>query len=200
MTRLDAIFVDSNEQPDITRYLEWSGRPLWNAVYTVQLGELIEHDVFNWSDDILDWSSAAYNEEQYNRVCSYFIEQYRYREISIEPYLEWALMLHKKLVYELMPKYAPLYKRVDGGINPLQTSDEYFKRRAIGSDYPETLLSGNADYISNGQDEEHEKLIEGSFAESISLFANNYKPIDIMLIDELDSMFISLYTVSVNAF
>lgn len=200
MNRLNTIFIDSNEQPDITPYLEWTGKPLWNAIYTVTLGELIEHDVFNWSDEILDWSAAAYDDEQYNRVCTYFIEQYRYREISIEPYLEWALMLHKKLVYELMPKYAPLYKRVDDGINPLQVNDEYFKRRAIGSDYPETLLSGNADYISNGQDEEHEKLVEGSFAESISAFASNYKPVDMMLIDELDSLFISLYTVSVNAF
>ena len=200
MNRLDTIFTESNEQSDITHYLEWSGQPLWNAIYTVQLGELIDHGVFNWSDEILDWSSAAYNEEQYNRVCSYFIEQYRYREISIEPYLEWALMLHKKLVYELMPKYAPLYKRVDEGINPLQTSDEYFKRRAIGSDYPETLLSGNADYISNGQDEEHEKLTEGNFAESYSDFAAVYKPVDSLLIEDLDSMFISLYTVSIDAF
>ena len=200
MNKLDTIFTESNEQPDITHYLEWSGRPLWNAIYTVQLGELIEHGVFNWSDDILDWSAAAYDDEQYNRVCNYFIEQYRYREISIEPYLEWALMLHKKLVYEIMPKYAPLYKRVDEGVNPLQTSDEYFKRRAIGSDYPETLLSGNADYISNGQDEEHEKLVEGSFAESYSDFASMYKPVDTMLIEELECMFISLYTVAIDAF
>lgn len=200
MNRLDTIFTDSNVMPDITPYLEWTGKPLWNAIYTVQLGELIEHGVFDWTDDILDWSAAAYDDEQYNRVCAYFIEQYRYREISIEPYLEWALMLHKKLVYELMPKYAPLYKRVEDGINPLQISDEYFKRRAIGSDYPETLLSGNADYISNGQDEEHEKLTEGNLAESFANFASMYKPVDSMLIDELDCMFISLYTVSIDAF
>ena len=99
---------------------EWTGQNKWNAVYTITLGELIDKGIFDWSLNVLDWSSAAYNTEQYTRVCNYFIERFRFREISIEPFYEWATMLHRKLVYELMPKYKNLY----------QYLDDDFRRRA----------------------------------------------------------------------
>lgn len=178
--------------------LEFVGESIWKAIYTVQLGQLIEVGLFSWEKDELNWSSAAYDNEQYERVCNYFIERYRYREISIEPFLEWALMLKRKLVYELMPKYKPLYERAGEGIDPFQTSDEYFKRRVIGSEYPETLLSANSDYASTGEDLEHEKLTEGNILDTIYTFAEQYKGVDEMLVDELESMFISLYTMNAN--
>ena len=191
----------SRYAPDFDKdeHLNYTGAPIWNAIYTIQLGELIEHGLFDWSSDLLNWENAAYNPAQYARVCEYFIERFRYREISIEPYLEWAVMLHRKLVFELMPKYKPLYERVDEGVNPLQVGDEYYKRRTIGSEYPETLLSGNADYISTGQDEEHEKLAEGSFTDAYTDFANSYHAVDELLCDELECLFIGLYTVNANA-
>lgn len=177
---------------------EWTGNNVWNAVYTVQLGELIDKGIFDWSLDILDWSSAAYSSEQYNRVCSYFIERFRFREISIEPFYEWATMLHRKLVYELMPKYKNLYQYLDESFDPAQVSDKYHKRRAVGSDYPETLLSGNADYISNGQDEESEDIQRGDLLESYNKYIEDYQAIDTQLLNELESMFIGLYTASID--
>ena len=147
------------EYPDFTKPEEvgaWTGPSRWNAVYTVQLGELIEKGVFDWSLPVLDWSKAAYSTEQYGRVCDYFIERFRFREISIEPFYEWATMLHRKLVYELMPKYKNLYANLDDDFDPAQISDRYHKGRSIGSDYPETMLSGNSDYASDGRDEESE--------------------------------------------
>lgn len=189
--------VSANDfKPD--ELLDYVGESYWNAIYTVQLGELIEKGVFDWTMPELDWSSAAYSADQYSRVCDYFIERYRYREISIEPFLQWANMLKRKLVYELMPKYKPLYERVAEGVNPLQDSDEYFKRRRIDSEYPETLLSGNSDYASSGEDLEHEKLVEGNFAESIDEFRTLYRGVDEMLLDELESMFVGLYTMNAN--
>lgn len=191
--------VTANDfKPD--ELLEYVGESYWNAIYTVQLGELIEKGVFDWTREELDWSSAAYSTDQYTRVCDYFIERFRYREISIEPFLQWANMLKRKLVFELMPKYTPLYERVAEGINPLQDSDEYFKRRIIGSEYPETLLSANSDYASTGEDLEHEKLIEGNIAESIDEFKTLYKGVDEMLLDELEIMFVGLYTMNANVF
>ena len=184
---------------DITYLNEWTGKNIWNAIYTVQLGELIECGLFDWNREELNWSSAAYDETQYERVCDYFIERFRYREISIEPFLEWAQMLKRKLVYELMPKYKPLYERVAEGVNPYQLEDEYYKRRTIDSEYPETLLSENADYLSNGTDEEWERLKEGKLAERLVEFAAMYKDVDQLLLDELESMFIGLYTMNVNA-
>lgn len=177
---------------------EWTGNNVWNAVYTVQLGELIDKGIFDWSLDILDWSSAAYSAEQYNRVCAYFIERFRFREISIEPFYEWATMLHRKLVYELMPKYKNLYQYLDENFDPAQVSDKYHKRRTVGSDYPETLLSGNADYISNGQDEESEDIQRGDLLESYNKYIEDYQAIDTQLLNELESMFIGLYTASID--
>lgn len=176
----------------------WTGRDKWNAVYTVTLGELIDKGVFDWSLDALDWSIAAYSSEQYERVCAYFIERFMFREISIEPFFEWATMLHRKLVYELMPKYRNLYKYLDEEFDPAQVSDRYHKRRTIGSDYPETLLSANADYISTGQDEESEDVERGNLQEAYNNYVTQYQAIDTHLLDELESMFIGLYTASID--
>lgn len=177
---------------------EWVGDSRWNAVYTVALGELIEKGVFDWQMELLDWSKAAYSPEQYERVCSYFIERFRFREISIEPFYEWATMLHRKLVFELMPKYRNLYKYLDADFDPAQVSDKYRKRRTIGSDYPETMLSGNSDYVSNGQDDESEEVERGSLQDAYNAYVTGYKAIDEHLLDELESMFIGLYTASID--
>ena len=177
---------------------EWTGRDKWDAVYTVTLGELIDKGIFDWSLDVLNWSSAAYSTEQYTRVCNYFIERFRFREISIEPFYEWATMLHRKLVYELMPKYKNLYQYLDDDFDPAQVSDKYHKRRVIGSDYPETILSDNADYVSNGQDEESEDIERGNLQEAYNSYVTEYQAIDTHLLDELESMFIGLYTASID--
>lgn len=260
-------YPDLGSQSEVS---EWTGRNRWNAVYTIQLGELIDKGIFDWSLDILDWSTAAYSTEQYERVCAYFIERFRFREISIEPFYEWATMLHRKLVYEIMPKYKIMYKFLDDDFdiarsfyekrtehanldsattgnqngttnqqgstskNGTENADEYEKRRAIGSDYPETLLSGNADYVSNGQDEEKERISEKEYSETGTSaddgrfntdststrkddtesehetfqrddlmdaylqYQDQFQAIDSKLLDELESMFIGLYTASVD--
>lgn len=178
--------------------LDYTGKSVWNAIYTVQLGELAEKGVFDWEDPLLDWSNYAYNAAQYKRVCEYFLFRFEFREISLEPFYEWARRLYFKLVYELMPKYKPLYERADEGINPLQESDEYFKRRTIDSDYPETQLSANSDYASFGTDEEYERVKEGNISDNLESFGSKYKSVDEMLLDELECMFIGLYTVNAN--
>lgn len=184
---------------DIDEFDNYTGTDEWFSVYTVQLGELIENDVFDWESPELNWRAAAYDEAQYTRVNTYFIERFRYREISIEPYLEWARMLKRKLTFELMPKYKPLYERVSEGINPLSGENEYYKNRTIESAYPETLLSENADYITDGKDEEYQRIKETNFIDGMENFAARYKAVDEMMLDELESMFISLYTTNVNA-
>lgn len=184
---------------NVDEWDDYTGTDQWNAVYTIQLGELIDNGVFSWDSELLNWRSAAYDPEQYARVCAYFIERYRYREISIEPYKEWARMLRRKLVYELMPKFKPLYERVTEGINPLSDSSEYYKNRTIDSAYPQTLLSGNSDYVTDGRDEEFERIKEGAFAETMVNYAEMYKGVDELLLDSLESMFICLYTANFNA-
>lgn len=170
----------------------------WHSVYTITLGELYINGTFDWSRKELDWSSAAYDEEQYKRVCDYFIDRYKWREISILPILQWFDYLKRKLVYELMPKYKPLYKRVAEGINPLSSENEYYKDRTIQSAYPETLLSENADYITDGKDQEFQRIKERGIADGIMDYAQRFKNVDELLLDELEDLFISLYTSNSN--
>lgn len=184
---------------DPAEWDEYTGCDEWNAVYTIQLGELLASGVFSWEMPELDWSAAAFDEEQYSRVCAYFIERFYYREISIEPFAEWARVLKRKLVYELMPKYKPLYERIAEGVNALAGENEYYKNRTIESAYPETLLSENADYITDGKDEEYQRIREKDFADAVSRFAEMYKDTDQLLLDELESMFICMYTTNINA-
>lgn len=190
-------FDDIGINPD--EWNAYTGVKQWNAVYTIQLGELIDCGVFDWNSDILIWRDAAYDESQYERICKYFIERFYFREISIEPYREWAMTLHRKLVYELMPKYKTLYARELEGVNPFAASNEYYKNRTIESKYPETLLSANADYITDGKDEEFQRIKEGDYIDQLEKYAAKLKAIDQLLLDELESMFICVYTANVNA-
>lgn len=171
----------------------------WHAIYTVQLGELIQSGVFDWSRDELNWSEAACSQDQYERFCNYFVERFRFREISIIPPLEWFYALRRKLVYELMPKYRPLYKQIENGIVPLG-ENEYLKRRHITSNYPETLLSGNSDYITTGDDEEYERVKVDDIGLALQSYKDNYENTDTALADELEVLFVSMYTVNVNGF
>ena len=180
--------------------LDWPDRHEWHAVFTIQLGQLVDSGVFDWSNPIIDWKDAAYSDEQYNRVCAYFIERFEYREISVIPPREWFKLLHRKLVYELMPLYREMYKSIDGRFNPFADKDEYWKERKITSDYPETLLSENADYISTGIDNEGQRIeINTNYADAFER-AKGMHSIDQMLCDELECLFFGLYTSNINGF
>lgn len=183
---------------DVQDWDDYTGKPRFNAVYTVQLGELIHEGVFTWDNPLVNWREAAIDDAQYKRVCDYFNERFYYREISMEPFKVWANFLRRKLVYELMPKYRPLYERVAEGVNPLADSNEYYKNRTIESAYPETLLSQNADYITDGRDEEFQRIKESNYIESMTNYAAMFKGVDEMLLDELEVLFISLYTANIN--
>ena len=178
---------------------EYTGVDEWNAVYTVQIGELVAKGVFDWTNPLLDWSDVAYDAAQYERVCAYFIERFYYREISLEPFEEWARTFHYKMVFEVMPKYTPIYARVAEGVNPLSGENEYYKNRTINSAYPETQLSGNSDYITDGKDEEHQRIREMGYVDAMVKYADEFKAVDEMVLDELESMFICMYTANVNA-
>lgn len=106
-------------------------------------------------------------------------------------------MLKRKLVYELMPKYRPLYDELKNDIVPLASENEYYKRRTIDSEYPETLLSDNSDYVSNGVDEEWERVKVGNVADAMESYAR-FHAVDEALLDELEPMFYSMYTSYVN--
>ena len=216
-TKLDPIDVDG--------MLAYTGYEQYKAVYTVTLAELIEIGLFDWSKDYLAWDTFAYDSAQYERVCQYFIDRFYYREISMEPFKIWANFLTRKIKYELMPKYKILYAEaarnvsLQGAGNETRTktesesSDNYYKSRDIQSEYPETLLSSNSDYISTGNDTEDERIIEREhsenesvqrdapasvFIENTARYAEVFGQIDKQLCDELEVMFVSLYSANIN--
>lgn len=187
--------------PGADEMLDYTGANCWNAVYTMQLGELIEMGLFSWDDPLLDWSAAAYDEDQYKRVCDYFVARFRYREISIVPLKQWMEWLHTAIVYELMPKYKPLYAELESAaVVPLASENEYYKGRKIGSEYPENLLAGNADYISTGNDEEFQRIHVTNPGQALQDYTSLYSDVDKALLDELESFFISMYTANVNGY
>lgn len=177
--------------------LDYTYQKEGHSVYTVQLFELVESGAFDWKRPILDWSDAAYSEEQYERFCNYFESRFMFREISIVPPLEWFNALRRMLVFELMPKYSPMYAQIENGISPLG-ENEYLKRRHITSNYPETLLSGNSDYITTGDDEEYERIKIDNAAQALKEYREGFSSVDKAIGDELEVLFISMYTSYVN--
>ena len=97
-----------------------------------------------------------------------------------------------------MPKYKLLYARVEQGVNPFQDSRDREKSRDIFSDFPETMLSGNSDYASTGNDRESDTMHEGSAVDKAAQFAREYVDVDAMILDELErTLFTSILTPTV---
>lgn len=169
-----------------------------HAVVTIQLGELIEGGMFDWeSDNSLKWD--AYSEEQYKRVCQKFVNRFYYREIGVIPVKRWRLEYLRKM-NEVMPKYKPFYKALEEGADILAVGDDYGKRRNLYSDFPATMLSGNEDYASNGNDSQYEDVHQGDFMAKASEARERYNDIDVMILEDMESLFSSLMTVNVNGF
>ena len=145
-----------------------------------------------------DWAWDYFTPEQYKRVCDKFLNHYYYREAGVFPPFRWQLV-YRRAFNELMPKYKPLYERIEEGLNPFQESGEYTKSRDIFSDFPATMLTGNSDYASTGNDREQEIVREGNVTDALNRYAKEYQDVDIMLIEETGAqLFSSLMTASVN--
>lgn len=212
----------------VSTYEEWVAeqwpRPCYvetdfHAVATIQLGELIDCGWFNWKEDE-GWVWDYYDQTQKLRLQAKLDNHYFWREIGCLPPLQWKMEFLRKL-NEIMPKYKHLYKMLDTDpkFDPLQHSrkkgdikdafDEWFKSRNIGSDFPQTMLSGNSDYASTGEDREYEKLhtldrnqdiVElGDVLDKWIEFQDKFKDVDVMIIEEMGSVFGHLSSVSINA-
>lgn len=171
--------------------------PEWHDDTTVKLGELIEGKWLDWSAELFGWSEVAYSPEQYERVCKAFEMRFYYREISMLPPKRWAMRLMYKIRYEIAPACNALYKAVEGA-NPLADFDEYGKRRDIDSEYPETMLSGNADFLSSGKDSEYETIKTGNMTDALENAAEKWKTIDQLFLDKCECMFSDLVNNNVN--
>lgn len=151
---------------------------------TVTLGEWHELGFYRPLEDD-SWRFDAYSDEQYTRLCGKFLDRFYDREVSNTVPSRWKRAYLRKL-NEIMPKYKLLYERVDEGLNPLQESRDREKSRDIFSDFPETMLSGNSDYASTGNDRESDRLTEGNPVDMLIRYAKMYNDVDVMILDELE--------------
>lgn len=159
----------------------------WHAAVTIQYGELLEGGFIDW--DRPEWRWDAYDDEQYRRVCKKINDHYYYREIGCLPPDRWRHELIRKM-NEIMPKYKLLYKMLTDSASPFQVLDEYRKTRNINSDFPVTQLRPDVqDYASGAQDVEEEHVVEGDFLDKYQKLQAAYTDVDLMIVNELDSMF-----------
>lgn len=174
---------------------EYDSNYTGTAVISVTLGELVEDGWIDFKDST--WKFPQYSDEQHERLCSKIVNHYYTREIGVLPPLTWKREFLRKL-NEIMPKYITLYKYLDEmGANGLSARDEGYKSRNIVSDFPQTILSGNEDYASMGTDHEYERIHRESAFDYVARL-RVYDDVDLLIIEELESMFSCLLTVGVS--
>lgn len=171
--------------------------PDYHAVVTIQLCELIDAGFFDLTRE--DWDfGPKYSAEQHTQLCKKIVDHYYYREISLIPPGIWKREFLRKL-NEIMPKYMILYKVADEGVQ-LGSESEYYKSRNIFSDFPQTSLAGrNQDYASTGNDTEYERIKQLDPIELADRL-RNYNDVDLMVVNELESLFSCMFTVNINGF
>ena len=176
-------------------YDDACNRPDYHAVISIQLCELINDGFFNLQRS--DWDfGPKYSTEQHSQLCDKITEHFYYREIALVPPGIWKREFLRKL-NEIMPKYMILYKNADEGID-LGTESEYYKSRNIFSDFPQTSLAGNnQDYASTGNDTEYERIRQVDPLELADRL-ERYNDVDLMVINEMESLFSCMFTANIN--
>lgn len=168
----------------------------YHAVVTIQLIELVNDGVIDFSDSY--WDFDSYDDAQRRRIYEKVMGRFAYREIGILPIRKW----HDRFIAtlnEIMPKLKPLYAALDEGYSPLNSGSEFGKSRSIFSDFPQTMLGDNQDYASNGTDREYEIIRRGDFIETAEAL-QRYNDPDTMILNRLEGLFSALLTVNVNGF
>lgn len=166
-----------------------------SAAVTITLGELVEDGWIDFSKAA--WRFPQYSDEQHKRLCKKIVNHFYTRELGVLPPLNWKREFLRKLD-EIMPKYITLYKYLDeNGANGLNATDEQYKSRNIVSDFPQTQLGGNEDYATMGTDHQYERIRSESIFDYVSKISS-YDDVDLLIINELESMFSCLYTVNLN--
>ena len=179
------------EPPDYDDVIE----PEFHDVVTLALGELWRDGWFNLTDP--SWDFPKYSDEQHKRLCDKILNHYYMRNIGVLPLAAWKREFLRKL-NEIMPKYIILYRKIDKSPDNFNATDEYYKSRNVFSDFPQTQLSGNEDYASNGTDHQYERIHEGTILD-LSERLRMYDDVDLQVIGELEPLFSCLLTLNMNA-
>lgn len=167
----------------------------WHSVVTIQFGELIESG-FDWGKDSYYPAFTGANRSRLNQKIE---DRFYFREICAVPPGKFKHFLMRKL-NEIMPKYMKIYEAIDNGDLQILRDETYNgKSRDVHSEYPQSQLSGSADYATDANDHADGHVRNGSPVDKIVDFQERYNDVDVMVLNELDVCFLSLLTLNVNA-
>lgn len=169
--------------------------PVYHANMIITLGELVDNKIIDWTLDKWKWN--AYNEEQYKRCCGFIEDTYYIRELRFIPVEVWRKKFMAKANL-LMEKLYPIYDFINDNPDFFQTSHEYEKERYIGSAFPQTMLSGNSDYATDGTDKERELIKDGNVIQTLEYMRKYYRHPDEIFVDGLEPLFLQTFTTYVN--
>ena len=168
----------------------------FHSVVTISLGELLHEGVIVWDEPEMRWD--AYDDQQFWRVTKAVEERYWDRELGVLPIASWKRRYVGRM-NELMRKLRLAYEKLDNA-NLMQTSDSFSKNRSVGSAFPATQLKPTTqDYASDAADFEGETVTEGNYVQQAKLL-DEYDDLDLQLVNYVDVLFSSLFTVNSNAF
>lgn len=185
---------------DVSKYEPGELVHRYMAIETITLAELIDQRVFSWADERIAGAFDGLGAENAARLQDAFVARYLYEEIGVLPPGQWLQRLGAKIRYQLVPKYKPLYDAIaSGDFNPTLKGSEWHKERRIRSEFPETQISGNSDYLSDGEDSEYQTIRTDDQLALSELYYSQYKDVDTALLDELETLFATLWSVQVNA-
>ena len=175
-------FPDLDEVIAEYRYGDFLDNRDFHSVVTIQFGELVHDGLVDWNDPMWQWD--RYSDEQYERLNAKIERHFWYREIGSLPLKRWNNEFIRKM-NEIMPKYKIMYDILakdpdwllayhawgthnqdtfDKDVKTTSTldtdgkTDDWGKSRDMESEFPQTMLSGNSDYASDGRDREYEDL------------------------------------------
>lgn len=169
----------------------------WHSVVTIQLCELVEAGFCD--DHMTGWEWPKYTDAQDTQLRGKLVQHFWYREISLVPPGIWKHEFIRKM-NEVMPKYVPLYRLLDESPELFGGDSEWYKGRDVYSDFPQTQLSGdNGDYASSGNDREFQRIRQEDVIDVVAKL-REYDDVDLLVIDDMDSMFSCMFTVNTSAF
>lgn len=167
----------------------------YHGTFTISLMQLLSDPDYAAYFTLMWETFDAYDAEQRTRLFNKFRGRFDYREIGLLPVRRWTERLIAKL-NEVMPKYKPLYQAIADGATTLNAGSEYHKRRDVHSEFPQTMFaSENQDYASSGTDLEYETVRDYGLLD-VAERVGRYNDVDVMVLNELEPLFVCLKSVT----
>lgn len=181
----------------IGRFELYGSSPEYHANFSITYGELLSEGLIDWDSD--EWQWNAYDEEQRARIITEMSRKFYYYEINAFPFRRWKMNFLQALE-ETQRKFNIWYKNKDD-LNPLYSSNKWYKDRTVNSDFPQAYLSNsNSDYVSSGTDSEREEIEISDAINKLKQIRTDFTDVDTAFLQEIENRcFTCLGTIKFNA-